>query len=220
MIKKMLILLLALILSVTLFGCVDTGKGDAGDISASDNTLQSNNMIREDFASTPFFSIEEGTNLSYENITNIIEKISSDKYEVYPNTQNVPVSAILYKDGKEISIELDDERLIKLTNFFNNCVYYSKCAYTQGLLSTDYIEEYVTGCDFRLELKFVPYGEIGPSPYGTCTTMCDTIIITDDFTLMAHDLPGYEGQSDTYPFHAVGFCPLYDTYDWLELFGF
>ena len=75
MIKKMLILLLALILSVTLFGCDDTGKGDAGDISASDNTLQSNNMIREDFASAPFFSIEEGTNLSYENITNIIEKI-------------------------------------------------------------------------------------------------------------------------------------------------
>ena len=219
MIKKMLILLLALILSVTLFGCDDTGKGDAGDISASDNTLQSNNMIREDFASAPFFSIEEGTNLSYENITNIIEKISSDKYEVYPNTHNVPVSATIYKDGKEIFIDLDDERLIKLINFFNNCVYYSKCAYTQGLLPLDSIDK-ASKADFRMELKYEPYGETAPGPYEACTTMCDTIVITNNFTLIAHDLPGYEGQSERYPFRAVGFYPLYDTYDWLELFGF
>ena len=220
MIKKMLVLLFALILSVTLFGCDDTGKEDVGNIPASsDNTLKSDNMTRENFASAPFFSTEEGTHLSDEDITDIIEKISSDKYEAYPNTHNVPVSATLYKDGKEISIDLDDERLIKLINFFNNCVYYSKCAYTQGLLPLESIEK-VTDANFRMELKYTPYGEIAPGPYETCTTMCDTIVITNEFTLLAHDLPGYEGQGKRYPFHAVGFYPLYDTYNWLELFGF
>ena len=216
MLRKIMFVFISLFLMATLIGCNNDTDASTGNTTLFDKSEISSGS----FSSQPFSNISEGDILSDEKIQNLIANVPSDKYETYPDTQNMPISAILYKDGKEISIELDDERLIKLTNFFNNCVYYSKCAYTQGLLSTDYIEEYVTGCDFRLELKFVPYGEIGPSPYGTCTTMCDTIIITDDFTLMAHDLPGYEGQSDTYPFRAVGFYPLYDEYNWLELFGF
>ena len=220
MIQKILVLLFALILSVTLSGCDDTSKGNTGDITTSDNTLELDKIVSESFASAPFSDVEEGTHLSDEDIKAVIEKIPSDKYEAYPNTHNVPVSATLYKDGKAISIDADDERLIKLINFFNNCVYYSKCAYTQGLLPLDYIEENVTGGDFRLELKYTLYGETAPDPYGTCTTMCDMIVITDEFILMAHDLPGYEGQSERYPFRAVGFYPLYNAYNWLELFGF
>ena len=43
-------------------------------------------------------------------------------------------------------------------------------------------------------------------------------------TLLAHDLPGYEGQEDKYPFKAVGHYPLFAgpgrDYFWLDLFGF
>ena len=140
-----------------------------------------------------------------------------------PETHGAPLSATLYKDGEVITIDPHDQRLIALTNFFNNCVYYSKCSYTQGLLSVDDIEENVTGADFRLELKYTPYGDQGPSPYGTSTSRCDTIIVTNSyvgFTLIAHDLPGYEGQEDQYPFRAVGFSPLFWTYPWLDLFEF
>jgi len=216
MLRKIMIVFISLFLMVTLIGCNNDTDASTGDTALFDKS----EITSGSFSSQPFSDIVEGDILSDEKIQNLIANVPSDKYETYPDTHNAPVSAILYKDGKDISIELDDERLIKLTNFFNNCVYYSKCAYTQGLLSADYIEENVTGCDFRLELKFVPYGEIGPSPYGTCTTMCDTIIITNGFTLMAHDLPGYEGESKTYPFRAVEFDPLYNSYNWLELFGF
>lgn len=45
-----------------------------------------------------------------------------------------------------------------------------------------------------------------------------------EFTLLAHDLPGYEGQEDKYPFKAVGHYPLFAgpgrDYFWLDLFGF
>ena len=86
----------------------------------------------------------------------------------------------------------------------------------------DYLEKNVIGSDFRLELTYIPYGNEGSSPYGNCTTMCDTIIITNSysFTLIAHDLPGYEGQEERYPYRAVGFYPLYNSAPWLDLFGF
>ena len=161
--------------------------------------------------------------MSDAELKTVIASIPRDAYEAYPETHGVPLSATLYKDGEVITIDPHDQRLIALTNFFNNCVYYSKCSYTQGLLSVDDIEENVTVADFRLELKYTPYGDQGPSPYGTSTSRCDTIIVTNSyvgFTLIAHDLPGYEGKEDQYPFRAVVYMPLYDTYPLLELFGF
>ena len=58
-------------------------------------------------------------------------------------------------------------------------------------------------------------------PYDTYIQTYDTFIITNkDFTLLAHDLPGIEGQEDRYPFKAVGHNPLFKDYSWLDLFGF
>ena len=211
MIKKILGFLLSLLLLAMLFGC--------------DHTSEDNTLVSDKFSSAPFSNIAEGDpSLSDEEMETVIAKIRSDKYELYPDTHSVPTSATLYKDGKAISIDADDQRLIKLINFFNNCVYYSKCSYTQGLLPLDYLEENINKADFRLELKYTPYGDTAPEPYGTSTTMCDTIIITNShlgFTLIAHDLPGYEGEEESYPFRAVGCFPLYDNaYQWLGLFGF
>ena len=87
----------------------------------------------------------------------------------------------------------------------------------------DYLEKNVTGSDFRLELKYTPCSNTGPMAYGKSTTGCDTIIITNSssgFTLIAHEIPGYDGQEEAYPYRAVGFAPLYNSYPWLELFGF
>ena len=203
MVKKIFVLFISLLMLVMFASCNDSHT--------------------HNFTSDSFFHVEEGDDLTNEEMQSVISDIPSDKYESYPNTQNVPVSATLYKNGEKISIDVNDPRLIKLTNFFNRCVYYSKCAYTQGLLPLDDLEKNVTGADFRLELKYTPYGDIAPAPYGTHTTLCDTIIVTNSyagFALISHDLPGYEGQEDRYPFRAVGYFPLYGTYPWLDLFGF
>ena len=178
-------------------------------------------LLGESFASEPFSDVSEWVDLSNEEILAVIEKIPSDKYEAYPNTHTVPIAATLYKDGEIIYIDANDPRLIRLTNFFNNCVYYSKCGYIQSLLPLEDIKQ-VTTAPFRLELKYVPYGDTSPGPYIRCTTMCDTIVITnsDSFTLIAHDLPGYEDREQEYPFRACEFYPLYNDYAWLDLFGF
>ena len=204
MLKKILVLLLSLFILLSLVGCNDTDE-----------------LLSESFSAEAFFNVTEGASLSDAEIKAVISKIPSEQYEAYPDTHRIPLSATLYKDGEAVSIDADDARLIALVNFFNNCVYYSKCAYTQGLLPLDYIEDNVTGSAFRIELKYTPYGDEAPSPYGKCTSGSDTIVITNSgFTLIAQDFPGYEGREERYPFCAVGYDPLYASYQWLDLFGF
>ena len=226
--KKIFIVLL----SLALLGCnhADEGvtpettapKTAVSETTAAEDSPDVDNAISEGFASAPFWDLAERDSLavSDEDIKDVIAKIPSEQYEAYPDIHSVPVSAILHKNGEAISIDPDDERLIRLTNFINNCIYYSKCSYTQSLLPIDFLEKNVTGCDFRLELQYIPYGETVPSPYGTCTAGCDTIVITNYVTLIAHDLPGYAGRSESYPFRAIGVYPLYRGYSWLEWFGF
>ena len=211
MCKKISLLLISLLLLISFIGCntvVPLGE------------TENNELVGDSFASDTYFDVEEGESLSNEELKAAISLIPSNKYEAYPNTHNIPLSATLYKNGESIMLEKDDPRLIKLINFFNNCVYNSECAYTQGLLPLDHLEKSVFASSFRLELKYTPSSDKAPSPYGTSTTGCDTIIITTDFTLIAHHMPGYEGEKEQYPYQAVGFSPLYNSYPWLDLFGF
>ena len=225
--KKFFVVLLSLLISLMATGCdtADTERNNTKTETESESVTlredETKELLSQSFSSAAFFDHGEGdATLTDEEIQSVLANIPAGQYEAYPNTPGAPVSATLYKDGEAVSIDANDERLIRLTNFFNNCVYYSKCAYTQGLLPADYMDEHVIGCDFRLELTYTSYGETPPAPYGTATGMCDTIVVTDEFTLMAHDLPGYEGESERYPFRAVGFDPLYGSYHWLEIFGF
>ena len=216
MFKRIFSLFISLFILATFIGCNDTNVEPLTDEEKAA-------LVGDGFTSDTFFGVKEGDGLTHDEIRSAISKIPSEKYESYPDTHNIPISATLYKDGKSILLERDDPRLIGIINFFNNCVYHSQCAYTQGLLSLDYLEENVIGFDFRLELKYTPCSDIGPSPYGKSTAGCDTIIITNSsskFTLIAHEIPGYEGQEEAYPYCAVGFIPLYNSYPWLELFGF
>ena len=112
-------------------------------------------------------------------------------------------------------------------NCYNNSIYYNQYAYTQGLLTIDYIEK-VCSEPFRLELTFDTTDRGTKIPYDTYDTYIQTydtfIIANKEFTLLAHDLPGSEGQEDKYPFKAVGHNPLFAgpgrDYSWLDLFGF
>ncbi len=218
MYKKILIIFVSFLLVIPFVAC--NYVSDDNQTVLSDRETE---IVDGSFSATPYFDIQEGTHLSDTGVKTVIVSIPRDAYEAYPETHGVPLTATLYKDGQVISIDPNDSRLIALTNFFNNCVYHSKCAYTQGLLSIGDIKEDVLGADFRLELTYTPYGDKGPMPYGNETSRCDTIIFTNfngNVTLIAHDLPGYEGQEDQYPYLAVGFAPLYGTYPLLELFGF
>ena len=215
MFKRFFTLFISLFILAMFVGCNDT---DVDHLSEEEQSAP----VSDSFTSGTFFDVKEGDDLTNEELHSVISAIPSDKYESYPDTHNIPISATLYKDGKAISLDRDDPRLIKLINFFNNCVYHSQCTYTQGLLPLDYLEENIIASDFRLELKYIPCSDTGPSPYDKSTAGCDTIIITNtySFTLIAHDLPGYQGQEELYPYRAVGFYPLYNNYSWLDLFGF
>ena len=219
MIKKIFALLLSLLLLFVLVGCNNTQKEPSDEASQSEQMGEGSGeeQSADAFTPTPFSDVNEIDDpISDEEILAIISQIPSDKYEVYPNTHTVPVSATLYKNGEVISIPVDDPRLIQLTNFFNNCVYHKKCSYTQGLYSLEKTEE-ILSSQFRLELKYEPYGEPA-SPYGKETTGSDMFVVTDSFTAIAHDRSGYD--EENYPYYATGLAPLYYSYNWLELFGF
>ena len=215
MFKRIFALFISLFILATFTGCNDTNVEPLSDEEKA-------TLVSDSFSPGTFFNVKEGEDLTNKEIRDVVSNIPSEKYESYPDIHNIPLSATLYKDGESILLERNDPRLIGIINFFNNCVYYSQCAYTQGLYSLEVLEKNIANAEFRLELTYIPYGNEGPSPYGNCTTACDTIIITNSnsFTLIAHDLPGYEGQEEQYPYRAVGFYPLYNSAPWLDLFGF
>jgi hypothetical protein len=216
MFKRIFALFISLFTLATFTGCNGTNVEPLSDEEKAA-------LVGNSFSPDTFFNVKEGEDLTNEEIRDVVSNIPSEKYESYPDIHNIPLTATLYKDGESILLERNDPRLIGIINFFNNCVYHSQCAYTQGLLPLDYLEKNVTGSDFRLELKYTPCSNTGPMAYGKSTTGCDTIIITNSssgFTLIAHEIPGYDGQEEAYPYRAVGFAPLYNSYPWLELFGF
>ena len=229
MIKNIFAFFLSLFMLFLLVGCDKSQDGTAQsehiDINLQNGVPQSEHidenlkekLLSDSFSATPFFNVNEiEAPLSEEKFLDIISKIPSDKYEVYPNTHAIPVSATLYKNGEVISIALDDSRLIQLTNFFNNCIYYSNCSYLQGLYSLDSVED-ILSTQFRLELTYVPFGDPA-SPYGKETTGSDMFVVTNSITAIAHDRSGYD--EENYPYYATGFWPLYGAYNLLELFGF
>ncbi|MBO5024246.1 MAG: hypothetical protein J6D11_08075 [Clostridia bacterium] len=61
----------------------------------------------------------------------IIASIPATYYEEYPGLHGKPLSAVLYKNGERTELSLDDERLVRLWNFYNNIVYNCKYAYTR-----------------------------------------------------------------------------------------
>lgn len=179
-------------------------------------------ILNPNFSSSPFSNVVEGEDpLTDNEIKAIIHNLPNDQYETYPDLHNIPLTATLYKGDEAISIDLNDSRLIRLINLYNNSVYYTQYAYTQGLLNIDYLENEVLNEDFRLVLTFSTKSNNTSISYDTNIQAYDTIIVTNkEFVLIDHNLPGYEGLEDKYPFRSVGHDPLYYNYCWLDLFGF
>lgn len=167
-------------------------------------------------ASTEAFSFTEEDALSA-----AIFQIPADQYVTHANQHGRPLSATLYKNGEVIEVDVNDPRLIRLVNFFNDAVNKKNCAYIQSYLSWSFLERNVNHQDFRLELKYQPYGEKVPSPYSAEYAMSDTVVITgSDFVVINHDRVAYDN-AEIYPVLAVSYTPLEESDAlWLDLFGF
>ena len=220
--KKFIVLLLSVsILLVSFAGCnkteskdpTDSFQYDEGKHGLSEEELSE--LINPNFSPEVFEAVEEGIELTYEEVKAIIAKVPSDKYEAYPKLHTVPNTATLYKNGEVISIDVKDPRLIGLINLYNNSVHYSQLSYTQGLYNSSYIKRF-EDYKYKLVLTYTPQESTGGNQ------KCNAIIITNDlgFCLLAHALPGYEDLEEDYPFWAFGHAPLHEDYPWLELFGF
>ena len=148
-----------------------------------------------------------------------LSKIPSDRYEDYEINLR-PLSATLYQNGEVISIDVTDERLVRLLNYFNNALFHNQCAYTQS-----YVSPADCGLDdaFRLELTYEPYGDVRPGAYENEPTKFDMIVVTNssfDFMLIDHDTPISYGET-TYPFLVAVYIPFEEKQGaCLEMFGF
>ena len=203
--KKIIVLIVSLCLLTNLVGCAKVEK----------------ELTTPDYSVTPFCEDENLYDLTDEQIESIIPKIPSDQYEVYPSMQNVPLSATLYKNGEVISIDIRDPRLIRLINFFNNSLFYEKCAYSLSHLDQDDLEDIMSE-EFRLELKYEPYGEKVPTAYENQPTLFDTIVVHGgSFALINNDFPWYY-VDELIPFKGNHYSPygIRQPSGWLELFGF
>ena len=143
--------------------------------------------------------------------SNVIEVIEGEFYEAYDKIHSVPTSATLHKDGQRVAISLNDERLIKLLNFYHNSVYNNAHAYTQGRYNQEYYEELISS-SFRLELTFVPIDDRNQ------LELCfDKVIVSNyHFICINSDMSTIEGMSN-----AIGQFPYFVTeVNWLEVFGF
>ena len=204
--KAIILCLILLLLSASLFGCSDSG----GENGTEENSEIAEAMTDQSFSS-PFSSVkEEDLKLSDDVIRDILSDVPLDRYEIYPDRHIIPLSATLYDGDKATPININDPRLISLINFYNNSVYHGYYSYTQGVLSTSDLESAESESK-RLVLTYAPYGE-------EWATLYDTIIVTEKwFVAVCHDVPAYDGE---YPDTAFGHIPLYNYYDWLELFDF
>ena len=85
-------------------------------------------------------------------------------------------------------------------------------------MTQDYLDEYVFNEDFRLVLRYKPYGKASPAPYENRPTDFDTMIITDSFTLIKHTPTVIYGNEE--PCIAAGYTPFYSIEAYLNFFGF
>lgn len=168
------------------------------------------------FTTYPFTEVDRTDDVQWQTK---LSKIPSDYYEDY-TVDLKPLTATLYQNGEVISIDVTDERLVRLLNYFNNALFHNQCAYTQS-----YVSPADCGLDdaFRLELTYEPYGDVRPGAYENEPTKFDMIVVTNssfDFMLIDHDTPISYGET-TYPFLVAVYIPFEEKQGaCLEMFGF
>ena len=167
---------------------------------------------------------EEASNTTTIETTNdgewqtMLSQIPYDDYEAY-TVDLKPLVATLYKNGEVISIDVMDERLVRLLNYLNNALFHNQCAYTQSYRSP---ADCGLDDEFRLELIYEPQGDVRPGAYENAPTKFDMIVVTNTpfvFMLIDHDTPISYGET-TYPFLVAGYIPFEMQGACLEIFGF
>ncbi len=144
------------------------------------------------------------------NWESVLNKIPSDKYEQYNGLHSMPLTATLYKNGEVIELDVNDPRLIRLMNFYNNEIYYGVYSYSQGDFSSAYEQE--KNFDFRLELTFTQNLEDD-----SFETTFDKIVVYKNFFVGIRSNIPFEN----YHYSAYLRMPLhYFSGNWLEIFGF
>lgn len=159
----------------------------------------------------PYTRIEESESYKKEYTdgewAEIMAAVPDDRYIQYPGLQARPLTATLYKDQKQIELNVNDPRLVKLINFYNNMIYHGIYAYTQGSYAPSEIEK-IKGAEFRLELTYMtfPIDESFENNFGLFLVTNGTFVWVS---------------ADEKPPQAFGRDPLYAcSREWLTLFGF
>ena len=190
--------------------------------SCTENTTSSTTIESERLYPDAYASVTEGkakAEIPKLDWNSIIASIPATYYEEYPGLHGKPLSAVLYKNGERTELSLDDERLVRLWNFYNNIVYNCRYAYTQGSYNTESeLYKNKENAEFRLELTF----EQAPNSENLEHSFDKVVVVggkSSCFIGIISNMP-----FSSYPYSAFGRYPLYATdpgiVDWLVLFGF
>ena len=102
---------------------------------------------------------------------------------IYTYLHTAPVSATLYQNGVPLELSIDDARVVRLWNFYNNMVYHREIAISQGEASSFY-EKKIKEAAMRLELTFhVPENARDEASFDK------VVIIGDTFFCLRTDKP-------------------------------
>lgn len=142
----------------------------------------------------------------------IISDIPCDEYIQLDGLHGAPLSAALYKNEEKLDLDVNDPRLIRLLNFYNNEIYCGVYSYSQGTANAEYEED--KHCKFRLELTFCPVqGDLE-----TIEASFDKMLIVDGRFYGVRTYTPFEN----YSYAAFLRIPLHDVgnMNWLNVFGF
>lgn len=160
---------------------------------------------------TPFVIVseknakEEVETIDWKKIMHIIP---GDVYTQIDGFHTAPISAMLYKNGECVNLNVNDPRLVRLLNFYNNEVCCGIYSYSQGTANELY--EFEKASDFRLELTFKKGTSLE-------TRFDKMVVIDDNFYCIQSNVP-----FENYSYSSFIRTPLYDVgnLNWLYVFGF
>jgi len=154
-------------------------------------------------------------------VEDLLEKIPSTYYEEYPGLREKPLTAMYYKDGKSTKIDINDERLIALVNFYSNSLYYGEFDWGPYTLQSDQDDVYNKYSE-RLEITFEPNNTIPQAKDDiSLEKTCETIIVTNDSLFAVDQHLTYFKNGTAYPYTLYdGFFNCHGFVDWLSVFGF
>lgn len=132
--------------------------------------------------------------------------------KISDNIPRMPMSAVFYKNGEALSVDISDKRLIKLLNFFNDHSFWDMFSYS-GKEPCNKLFKSIAKEDNRLEIT---YKECTDSMEWSFDMQMDTLIVHGNTFVGKMSKPS--GSDDFTAYKKLLVCPCND--DLLQLFGF